>query len=244
MPTSGPKSISRRIAGLRAPSSGAAATTVPTRMSTRSKSSMAISAGSPTAVRHAVTVALRRALVDELEAEAALDAEVALGHRRVERRGDLDDPVVLDVELDRAADAAVRADRVGHGLRRLVPGARLAHVVLGLEHERAGRADADAVAAVDAGATRAAGRPARSRSGRRSRARRPRSRTCSGRPRRRPRRTCSRGCTSSSRGRRGRCRSWSAGRRSRPRRRRPAAWWWPASCASRSPAAAGAAGGP
>ena len=53
--------------------------------------------------------------------------------------------------LDRAADAAVRADRVGHGLGRLVPGARLAHVVLGLEHQRAGRADPDAVAAVDAG---------------------------------------------------------------------------------------------
>ena len=52
--------------------------------------------------------------------------------------------------LDRAADAAVRADRLGHGLGGLVPGARLAHVVLGLEHQRAGRADADAVAAVDA----------------------------------------------------------------------------------------------
>ena len=37
------------------------------------------------------------------------------------------------------------------GLGRLVPGPGLAHVVLGLEHQRAGRADADAVAAVDAG---------------------------------------------------------------------------------------------
>ena len=39
---------------------------------------------------------------------------------------------------------------VGHGLGRLVPGAGRPHVVLGLEHQRAGRADADAVAAVDA----------------------------------------------------------------------------------------------
>ena len=54
-----------------------------------------------------------RALLDELEAEAALDAEVAVGDDVVERRGDLDDLVVLDVERQRAADAAVRADRVG-----------------------------------------------------------------------------------------------------------------------------------
>ena len=38
----------------------------------------------------------------------------------------------------------------------LVPGAGLAHVVLGGEHQRAGGAHADAVAAVDAGATRPA----------------------------------------------------------------------------------------
>ena len=93
----------------------------------------------------------RPAVLDELEAEAALDAEVAVGHRRVERRADLHDRVVLDVELERAADAAVRADRLGHGLGALVPRAGRAHVVLGLEHQRAGRADADAVAAVDAG---------------------------------------------------------------------------------------------
>ena len=86
--------------------------------------------------------------------------------------------------------------------------------------------------------TRGAGPPARSRSGRRTRVRRPRSRTCSGRPRRTPRRTCSRGCTSSSRGRRGRCRSSSAGRRWRPRHRR-ARVVVPGSCASRSPGAAG-----
>ncbi len=77
-----------------------------------------------------------------------------LGHRRVERRRDLDDLVVLDVQRQRAADAAVRADRVGRRLRRLVPRAGRAHVVLGLEHQRAGRTDADAVAAVDAGRRR------------------------------------------------------------------------------------------
>ena len=44
---------------------------------------------------------LRRAVVDELEAEAALDAQVAVGHRRIGRRGDLDDPVVLGVEARR-----------------------------------------------------------------------------------------------------------------------------------------------
>ena len=41
-------------------------------------------------------------------------------------------------------------DRVGDGLLRLVPRAGLPHVVLRLEHQRAGRTDADAVAAVDA----------------------------------------------------------------------------------------------
>ena len=93
----------------------------------------------------------RRPVLDELEAEPTLDAQMAVGHRRVHRRGHLDDLVVLDVERERAADAAVRADRVGHGLGRLVPRAGLAHLVLGPEHQGAGRADADAVAAVDAG---------------------------------------------------------------------------------------------
>jgi FdhD protein len=95
-------------------------------------------------------VAARSPVLDELEAEAALDAEVAVGHRRVRSASDLHDLVVLDVQRQRAADAAVRADRVGHrsGLPR--PTSRRPHVVLRLEHQRAGRADADAVAAVDA----------------------------------------------------------------------------------------------
>ena len=58
-----------------------------------------------------------------LEAEPALDAQVARGDAVAVRRRDLHDAVVLDVEGERAPDTAVRADRVGPGLTRLVPGA-------------------------------------------------------------------------------------------------------------------------
>src|SRR5512145_513765 len=95
-------------------------------------------------------VAVGRRL-DEREAEAALDAEVPAGHRDVGRRGHLHDPIVLHVEREGAAHAAVGADRIGRSLLRLVPRAGRTHVVLALEHESAGRADADAVAAIDAG---------------------------------------------------------------------------------------------
>src|SRR5260370_32684029 len=54
------------------------------------------------------------------------------------------------MQLEHAADAAVRAHRLGHRLPPLVPGAGLPHVVLALEHERPGRAHPDAVPAVDA----------------------------------------------------------------------------------------------
>src|SRR5262245_29904078 len=91
------------------------------------------------------------AVLHELPPEPPLDAQVAARHVVIERRSDLHDRVVLDAKLQRAADAAVGADGVGLGLLRLVPGAGTAHVVLGLEHQRAGGADADAVAAVDAG---------------------------------------------------------------------------------------------
>ena len=53
--------------------------------------------------------------------------------------------------VKRAADAAVRADRVGLRLAVLVPRARGAHLVLGREHQRTRRAHLDAVAAVHAG---------------------------------------------------------------------------------------------
>ena len=51
-----------------------------------------------------------------LKAEPALDAQVAVRDRRVGGRHDLDDRVVLDVEREVAADAAVRAHGVGLGL--------------------------------------------------------------------------------------------------------------------------------
>src|SRR5262249_23143794 len=89
-----------------------------------------------------------------LEAEAALDAEVAAGHTVVHGARDLHDRVVLDVDLPVAPHAAAGGDRGGHRLVVLVPRAGRAHVVLGLEHQRSGRAHADAVAAVDARAVR------------------------------------------------------------------------------------------
>src|SRR3989442_909157 len=96
------------------------------------------------------------AALHKLKAEAALDTEVAPRHVVVKGGGDLDDGVVLDVQVERAADATVAADGRGDLLPRFVPGARLAHVVLALEHQGAGGADADAVAAVDTGGLREA----------------------------------------------------------------------------------------
>src|SRR5262249_41260492 len=69
----------------------------------------------------------------------------------IERRGHLHDAVVLHVQFEVAADPAVGADGRGDGLLRLVPVAGLPHLVLAGEHERAGGADPDAVAAVHAG---------------------------------------------------------------------------------------------
>src|SRR5437867_11582226 len=83
--------------------------------------------------------------------EPPLDAQVPARDVVVQRRRDLHDLVVLHAELEGATDSAVGADGVGLGLLRLVPGAGAAHVVFALEHQRAGGADADAVAAVDAG---------------------------------------------------------------------------------------------
>src|SRR6185369_4544544 len=89
--------------------------------------------------------------IHKLPPEPTLDAQVAVGHVVVDRGGDLDDLFVLDVDGERAADAAVGADGVGGGLAGFVPGAGFAQVVLALEHQGAGGADADAVAAVHAG---------------------------------------------------------------------------------------------
>ena len=129
-----------------------------------------------------------------------------LRHAVFDRRRDFDDRVLLHVQRQRAADAAVGADGIRLRLLRFVPLASRAQLVLGGEHQRAGRADADAVAAVDAG--RVGQRDvvlggdvrveAATGDGDREGVLRVR--------RRRPRRTCSRGCISRSRARRGRCR--------------------------------------
>src|SRR5690606_13460603 len=86
-----------------------------------------------------------------LEAEAALDAQVAVGDRVVVRGGHLDDLVLLDVQRHVAPHPAVGAHGGRLRLLRLVPGALGAHVELGGEGERAGRADLYAVPAVHAG---------------------------------------------------------------------------------------------
>src|SRR5438552_5579429 len=90
-------------------------------------------------------------LLHELVAEPSLHTKMAGGDAVVERRRDLDDRVVLHVQLEHAAHAAVRTHRLGHRLPALIPRAGLSHVVLALEHQRAGGTDADAVAAIDAG---------------------------------------------------------------------------------------------
>src|SRR5947209_5996438 len=85
------------------------------------------------------------AILHELPAEPPLHAQVSARDLVIHRRRDAHDVIVLHAELQRAADAAVRADRVGDGLLRLVPHRGLTQVVLRLEHERAGGTDADAV---------------------------------------------------------------------------------------------------
>ena len=68
----------------------------------------------------------------------------------VEGGGHLHDAVVLDVEVEVAADATEGADRGRDRLGVLVPRAVAAHLVFGGEDQCSRRADADAVAAVDA----------------------------------------------------------------------------------------------
>ena len=86
-----------------------------------------------------------------LPAEAALDAEMAAGHRVIRRRCDLHDGIVLHVEFQVAANATEGTHGCGHLLDVLIPRAGLAHVELGPEDQGTGGTHADAVAAVDAG---------------------------------------------------------------------------------------------
>ena len=85
-----------------------------------------------------------------LKTETTLDAQVAVGYRVIAWRSDLDDLVVLNVQRERAANAAVWADGVGLRLLLFFPCASLAHVVLTRKHECASGADLNAVAAIDA----------------------------------------------------------------------------------------------
>ncbi len=93
---------------------------------------------------------LRTFDLHKLPAESAFDAEVAASDVVVERRRHADDFAVLFVHGEITAHAAVGTNSVSLLLPRFVPGAGLAHLVFALEHQRAGRADADAVAAIDA----------------------------------------------------------------------------------------------
>src|SRR5262245_9458845 len=53
------------------------------------------------------------------------------------------------MELEVATDATVGTDRLSNGLLRLVPGSRLAMIVLRLEHQSAGGTYRDTVATID-----------------------------------------------------------------------------------------------
>ena len=69
----------------------------------------------------------------------------------LERRADLEDLVVLDVQAERAPDAAVTADGRHLLLPRFVPASLAPLVVFDPIHERAGRTHRDAVSAIHAG---------------------------------------------------------------------------------------------
>ena len=85
-------------------------------------------------------------VVDEVEGEAALDAQVAVVGDVGRVRCDLDDPLRLrvDVQVDLAADAAERARRLRLHQPVLVAGRRALDELL---VDRAGRADREAAAA-------------------------------------------------------------------------------------------------
>jgi hypothetical protein len=87
----------------------------------------------------------------ELPAKPPFDAKIAMSHAVIERRGHPNDVAILLVHGEVAAYAAIRTDSVSPCLAAFVPSAGLAHIVFTFEHQRARGADADAVAAIDAG---------------------------------------------------------------------------------------------
>src|SRR5260221_3249788 len=101
-------------------------------------------------VEHLVARHVLRPVLDELVAEASLDAEIPECYVVVVRRRHFHDRVVLYVQRQVAADAAVGADRVHLRLARLVPRSVAPHLEFAHGHQRARGTDCDAVAAVDA----------------------------------------------------------------------------------------------
>src|SRR5216683_1004143 len=79
----------------------------------------------------------------ELPPESSLDAKIPLSDRVVERGRHFNDLPFLGVNRQFAPHAAIRTDCLRARLLRLLPGARLPHVVLGLEHQRARRQSED-----------------------------------------------------------------------------------------------------
>ncbi len=69
----------------------------------------------------------------------------------IDRRGDLDDPVVLDVEIEVATHPAERADRASDALAFFFPHLGLSQLVFRSEHQCSGWTHPDAVAAEDTG---------------------------------------------------------------------------------------------
>src|SRR5262249_27505594 len=82
--------------------------------------------------------------------EAPLDAQMTVRDLDIERRRDLHDAIVLNVQRERAAHPAVGTDRVGAGLSRFVPMPLLPQLVFAAEHQRTGWANTDTVAAINA----------------------------------------------------------------------------------------------
>src|SRR5579884_2821612 len=82
-------------------------------------------------------------------AEASFNAQMPLRNVVFDWRSHFDDAIVLHVQRQRASDAAVRTHRIGLRLLLFAPRSVAPHLVFRAEHQRAGRADADAVSAID-----------------------------------------------------------------------------------------------
>ena len=89
-------------------------------------------------------------VLNELATETAFDAQVAVGNGDIKWRRDLHNAIVLRVKSQRAADAAIRTDRVRLLLLGFIPRAGLPHVVFRLEHQRTRGTHTDAVSTVNA----------------------------------------------------------------------------------------------